>query len=78
MCQDAVAMVCGASCAVSALHDIRQMWGGLDDRLCGVYCRHATSPCEVACRRHAGHYGWCVEPCTTMDSVSSPTLCRVG
>ena len=78
MYQDAVAMVCRVSCALRALHGTSQVWGRLDDRLGGVCCRHAISPCDVACLQHAGHYGWCVETCTTMASVSSPTLCRVG
>ena len=78
MCQDAVAMACRTSCAMSALCGIRQMWGRLDDRLGGACWRHATSIYDVACLRHAGHCDCCVEPHTMSCGVNGRSCLRHG
>ena len=76
MCQDA--MACRMSCTVSALCGIRQVGGGLDDRLGRSCWRHATDVCDVSCLRHAGHCDWCVEPHTVRSGVYRRSCLRHG
>ncbi len=54
------------------------VWGVPDCRLGRACCRHATDVCDVSCHRHAGHYGWCVEPHTMACGVNGMSCLRHG